>query len=140
MIRNQLETSRINAVRFFKHRPCQTPVSLFRAYTSWLYRKKKDMEARKKPGHDVEMGSADALFKCRTDVCGARLARQSRNHRRARRDLLCLSRRTRTIRDRNYTLARRPAGALCADPALYVSREAAGLRPHERNGKAALRR
>jgi hypothetical protein len=26
MIRNQLETSRINAVRFFKHRPCQTLV------------------------------------------------------------------------------------------------------------------
>ena len=26
MIRNQLEASRINAVHFFKHRPCQTPV------------------------------------------------------------------------------------------------------------------
>jgi hypothetical protein len=31
MIRNQLETSRINAVRFFKHRPCQTPVAQGRA-------------------------------------------------------------------------------------------------------------
>ena len=26
MIRNQLETSKINAVRFFKHAPCQTAV------------------------------------------------------------------------------------------------------------------
>jgi hypothetical protein len=29
MIRNQLETSRINAVRFFKHAPCQTAVAVF---------------------------------------------------------------------------------------------------------------
>jgi hypothetical protein len=33
MIRNQLETSRINTVHFFKHRPCQTLVGLSRAST-----------------------------------------------------------------------------------------------------------
>ena len=31
MIRNQLETSRINAVRLFKHEPCRTLVDLIRA-------------------------------------------------------------------------------------------------------------
>jgi hypothetical protein len=31
MIRNQLEARRINAVHFFKHKPCRTLVDLFRA-------------------------------------------------------------------------------------------------------------
>src|SRR5260370_34767972 len=36
MIRNQLEASRINAVRLFKHEPCWTPVDLCRASTSYF--------------------------------------------------------------------------------------------------------
>jgi hypothetical protein len=39
MIRNQLETSRINAVRFFKHGPCQTAVGVSRASTSFFVAK-----------------------------------------------------------------------------------------------------
>jgi hypothetical protein len=34
MIRNQLELRRINAVHFFKHNLCRTPVGLSRASTS----------------------------------------------------------------------------------------------------------
>jgi hypothetical protein len=52
MIRNQLETSRINAVRFFKHGPCQTPVGLSRASTSFLFEARKNVDGRDKPGHD----------------------------------------------------------------------------------------
>ena len=52
MIRNQLETSRINVVRFFKHGPCQTLVGLTRASTSSLPSCNKNVDGRDKPGHD----------------------------------------------------------------------------------------
>ena len=51
MIRNQLEASRINAVRLFKHEPCRTPVGSSRPSTSLLLRK-KDVDARHKAGLD----------------------------------------------------------------------------------------
>ena len=35
LIRNSLETSRINAVHSFKHKPCRTLVDLFRPSTTW---------------------------------------------------------------------------------------------------------
>ena len=46
MIRNQLETSRINAVRFFKHGPCQTAVGLSRASTFYGSGGKKDVDGQ----------------------------------------------------------------------------------------------
>ncbi len=46
----------------------------------------------------------------------------------------------RTVRDREHAVARRAAGALHADPALHVSREAARLRADERDGEGADRR
>ena len=53
------------------------------------------------------------------------------------RALPCLSRRARTVRDREHAVARRAAGALRVDPAVHVSREAAQLRADERNGEGA---
>jgi hypothetical protein len=50
MIRNQLEASRINAVRLFKHEPCRTLVGSTRA--SIIFRRKLD--CRVKPGNDGE--------------------------------------------------------------------------------------
>jgi hypothetical protein len=47
MIRNQLKSSRINAVRFFKHRTCRTLVGLSRPSTSSLLKlRNKDVDAR----------------------------------------------------------------------------------------------
>ena len=51
-----------------------------------------------------------------------------------------LPRREGVIRNREHALARRAAGALCADPAFHVSREAARLRADERDGESADRR
>ena len=51
-----------------------------------------------------------------------------------------LSRREGSVRDREHALARRPAGALHADPAFHVPREAAHLRADERDGEGADRR
>ncbi len=47
MIRNQMETSRINAVRFFKHGPCQTAV--FEHY--------EEIQAAIQREHNIEHGS-----------------------------------------------------------------------------------
>ena len=63
-----------------------------------------------------------------------------RNHRTTHRALSRLSRREGPVRDREHALARRAAGALHADPALHVPREAAHLRADERDGEAADRR
>src|SRR6266436_7563340 len=50
MIRNQLESSRINAVHSFKHKPCRTAVRLSRASTSFLQAfSEKDVDGRDKP-------------------------------------------------------------------------------------------
>ena len=77
-------------------------------------------------------------------VAGARIAGRlgssGRNHRAAGGHLLCLSRRARPVRDGKHSLARRPAGALCADPAVHVSRKAAHLRADERDGEVVHRR
>ncbi|WLA50826.1 c-type cytochrome [Bradyrhizobium elkanii] len=54
--------------------------------------------------------------------------------------MLCLPWRAWHVGDREHAFARRPDGALCADPALHVSREAAGVRADERDGEAADRR
>jgi hypothetical protein len=39
LIRNLLESSRINAVHLIKHKPCRTPVALCRASTPWTQEK-----------------------------------------------------------------------------------------------------
>jgi hypothetical protein len=46
MIRNQLETSRINAVRLFKHEPCRTLVGLSRVSTPLLRLSGYDVDGR----------------------------------------------------------------------------------------------
>src|SRR6266404_8878767 len=63
MIRNQLETSRINAVGLFKHEPCRTLVGSSRPSTSWFSPGKKDVDA---PGTGPGMTiSATAILSCR---------------------------------------------------------------------------
>ena len=59
---------------------------------------------------------------------------------RAHRAVSRLSRREGPVRNRKHALARRPAGALRADPAFHVPRKAAHLRADERDGKGADRR
>src|SRR3977135_2012066 len=63
-------------------------------------------------------GPADAKINSGTGVDPYRIFRGSGYDRGACRALFCLSWRTRTIRDREYALARRPAAAIRADPAV----------------------
>src|SRR6185437_8341459 len=57
MIRNPLNSSRINVVHFLKQKSCRTAVALCRASTSFL--RGKDVNGRDQPGHDEEH---DAIF------------------------------------------------------------------------------
>src|SRR5215470_2661790 len=68
-----------------------------------------------------------------------RVLRKRGADRGARHDVLRLSWRKGTVRDREHTVSWRPAGALRADPAFHVPREAARLRSHERDCKATER-
>src|SRR5438128_1109564 len=53
MIRNQLNSSRINAVYFIKQKSCRTVVDLIRPSTSFgRLRRPQDVDGRDKPGHD----------------------------------------------------------------------------------------
>jgi hypothetical protein len=60
MIRNQLNSSRINAVHLLKQRSCQTPVGLSRASTSSFVEAAKTWMAGTSPAMTERLTTTDA--------------------------------------------------------------------------------
>src|SRR3979411_2942095 len=73
------------------------------------------------------LGWIDAKISNGAGICFPDFLGECRNDPGACRHLLRLPRRAWRIGNREHAVARGPAGALCADPAVHVSRKAAHL-------------